>query len=354
MIQHNKPLFDQDDQVAVAAALNRGYVAQGHEVELFEQDLSAYTGIPFSILVNSGTTAIYLALYALHVGNNDEVILPTYVCSALLNAIHMIGAKPVLVDVKDQDFNIDWERVDEKINSRTKAIIVPHIHGMPSYVPGSEYKSIPIIEDCATAIGSFVQNDAGVSEHVGNMAELSITSFYATKFCAMGYGGFVMTKRKEMADTVMNYREFECVEEYQPRFNFQVSDLNAALGRSQLKKVSPFVERRKLIRNRYDEAFDQKGISRQIPLVECEYNNYRYIIRINEKDRAHFSSFLLEKGIKTIVPIESYELLHNYMKLSSKDFPMAENIANTTLSIPIYPALLDDEVDYIIKTIKEY
>lgn len=354
MIQHNKPLFDQDDQVAVATALNRGYVAQGREVELFEQELSAYIGIPHSILVNSGTTAIYLALFALRVGKGDEVILPTYVCSALLNAIYMIGATPVLVDVNDQDFNIDWEKVEERINSRTKAIIVPHIHGMPSYLPGSEFMNIPIIEDCATAIGSFVQNDAGVSVHVGNKAYLSITSFYATKFCAMGYGGFVMTKNKELADAVINYREFDCVEEYQPRFNFQVSDLNAALGRSQLKKVSSFVERRKYINSRYDEVFDQKGISRQIPLLECEYNNYRYIIRINEKDRVQFSSYLLEKGIKTIVPIESYELLHNYIKLSPNDFQIAENIAKTTLSIPIYPALLDEEVDYIIKTIKDF
>ena len=354
MIQHNKPLFDQDDQVAVAAALNRGYVAQGREVESFEQELAAYTGIPFSVLVNSGTTAIYLALYALHVGNNDEVILPTYVCSALLNAIHMIGAKPILVDVNDQDFNIDWERVDEKINSRTKAILVPHIHGMPSFVPGSVFKNIPIVEDCATAIGSFVQNDAGVSEHVGKMAELSITSFYATKFCAMGYGGFVMTKRKKIADAVMNFREFDCVEEYQPRFNFQVSDLNAALGRSQLKKVSAFLERRRLIREKYDDVFDQKGISRQLPLVKCLYNNYRYIIRINEKDREKFSSYLLEKGIKSIVPIEAYELLHNYMKLSPKDYPVAENIAQTSLSIPVYPALSDEEVDYITNAIKEF
>lgn len=354
MIQHNKPLFDQDDQVAVAAALNRGYVAQGREVELFEQELAVYTGIPFSLLVNSGTTAIYLALYALHVGNNDEVILPTYVCSALLNAIYMIGAKPVLVDVNDQDFNIDWKRVDEKINSRTKAIIVPHIHGMPSYVPGSEYKSIPIIEDCATAIGSFVQNDAGVSEHVGNMAELSITSFYATKFCAMGFGGFVMTKRKEMADTVMNYREFDCVEKYQPRFNFQVSDLNAALGRSQLKKANSFLARREFIRKQYDEVLDAKGVNRQTPIVDCKYNNYRYILRLSPEKREKFSSYLLEKGIKTIIPIEQYELLHNYLSISKSDFAVAEKIAQTTLSIPVYPALTDSEVDQIIKAIKSY
>lgn len=354
MIQHNKPLFDEYDYNAIIKALQSGYVAQGHEVDSFEKELALFVGVKNSCLVNSGTTALYLALYALNVGKDDEVILPTYVCSALLNAVYMIGGRPVLVDVNDEDFNICWKQVDDKINGNTKAIIVPHIHGMPSLLPGMTFNNIPIIEDCATALGSEVYITGGGILHVGSTSKISVMSFYATKFCAMGYGGFVMSSVSDLIERVRNYREFDCVEEYEPRFNFQVSDLNAALGRSQLKKVSSFIERRNLIRNQYDEVFDQKGISRQIPLVECKYNNYRYIIRINEKDRAHFSSYLLEKGIKTIVPIESYELLHNYMKLSSKDFPMAENIAKTTLSIPIYPALLDDEVDYIIKTIKDF
>ncbi len=342
------------DQAAVLEVLNSGYVAQGTEVESFEQELSAFTGIPYSVLVNSGTTAIYLALYALNVGKDDEVVLPTYVCSALLNAIHMIGAKPVLVDVNDQDFNIDWEKVDDKINSNTKAIIVPHIHGVPTYVPGSEYRGVPIIEDCATAIGSYIKNDKGAYEHVGNKAELSITSFYATKFCAMGYGGFVMLKRKELANIVLKYREFDCVEEYKPRFNFQVSDLNAALGRSQLKKVKNFLERRKSIRERYDEIFDKKGIERQSLAVEGTYNNYRFIVRLAESERERLSSHLSGKGIKTIIPIKTYELLHNYLKLSSEDYPIAERIAKTTLSIPIYPALTDSEIDYIVQTIKAF
>jgi perosamine synthetase len=266
----------------------------------------------------------------------------------------MIGAKPILVDVKEQDFNIDWDKVGDKITPKTKAILVPHIHGMPSYVPGREYSNIPIIEDCATAIGSYVKNDQGAYEHVGNKAELSITSFYATKFCAMGYGGFVLSKRKELANFVLNYREFDCVEEYQPRFNFQVSDLNAALGRSQLKKANTFLARREFIRTQYDEVFDAKGVNRQTPIVDCKYNNYRYILRLPPEEREKFSSYLLEKGIKTIIPIEQYELLHNYISISKSDFAVAEKIAQTTLSIPVYPALTDSEVDQIIKAIKSY
>lgn len=353
MILHNKPYFDQYDKDAVIAALRSGYIAQGHEVELFEQELSAYMHISNSILLNSGTTAIYLALYALNVDKGDEVILPTYVCSALLNAIHMIGAQPVLVDVNDTDFNIDWNRVDEKLSSKTRAILVPHIHGMPSFVPGNSYKGIPIIEDCATAIGSYKYANQE-KEHVGAVADISITSFYATKFCAMGYGGFVMTKIDELADRVIGYREFDCVEEYEPRFNFQVSDLNAALGRSQLKKVDSFIKRRKQIAARYDEVFNQKGIERQTSTIDCQYNYYRYIIRLKEAEVNKLSTYLYNKGIKTIIPIETYELLHNYLKLSPAEYPVAENIAKTTLSMPIYPALQDEEVDLIVKEISEF
>ncbi len=274
MIPHNKPLFDLEDQKAITKSLQSGYVAQGCEVDSLEKELESFVGCQQSVLVNSGTTAIYLALYALNVGKDDEVILPTYVCSALLNAIFMIGAKPSLVDVNDEDFNINWEHVADRLNKKTKAIIVPHIHGMPSFVPGPVFHGVSIIEDCATALGSYLSSEKGVL-HVGNTANISIMSFYATKFCAMGYGGFVMTNNSSVAKKVQDYREFDCVEDYQPRFNFQVSDLNAALGRSQLKKAKAFLKRREYIRKLYDEVFDAKGVNRQTPIVDCKFNNYR-------------------------------------------------------------------------------
>ena len=351
MIAHNKPLFDQQDQDAVLEVLNKGYVAQGNEGELLEQELSSYTNIPYATLVNSGTTALYLSLYVLNVTKGDEVVLPTYVCSALLNAIYMIGAQPILVDVNDADYNIDWNWVDGKLTPKTKAIIVPHIHGMPSLIPGETYQGIPIIEDCATALGSYIGK---YKKHVGNTARISVISFYATKFCTMGYGGFVMTQDKHIDDKIKNYREFDCVEEYEPRFNFQVSDLNAALGRSQLRKVNQFLERREYISKRYDEVINQKGIQKQTSLINCDYNHYRYIIRLEEEKKQQLSDYLLSKGIKTIVPIETYELLHNYLKISPEGFPNAEIIAKTSLSLPIYPALTHTELDNIIKALKSF
>ncbi len=354
MIQHNKPYFDQSDQDAIVAALKTGYVAQGHEADMLEQELSTYTKIPYATLVNSGTTAIYLALYALNVGKGGEVILPTYVCSALLNAIYMIGATPVLVDVKEQDFNIDWNKVAERITEKTQAIIVPHVHGVPAFVPGECFEGIPIIEDCATALGTKIICENGESNHVGRIAKISVLSFYASKFCAMGYGGFVMTRDKSLNQKTKEYREFDCVEEYQPRFNFQVSDLNAALGRSQLKKVDVFLERRKKIAALYDEVFNSKGIVKQSPLFDCQYNNYRYIIRLKQENIKLLSSYLYQKGIKTIIPIETYELLHNYLGQEPQGFPVAEHIAQSTLSLPIYPAMADNEVEQVVSAIKAF
>ena len=354
MIQHNKPCFDQNDIQAVTAALKSGFVAQGREVESFEDELSSFVGCKYSTLVNSGTTAIYLALYALNVGKGDDVILPTYVCSALLNAIFMIGANPCIVDVNDEDFNVNWDKVADSIKPNTKAIIAPHIHGLPSFVPGAKFMEVPIIEDCATAIGSYVYLNDCLSHVGGGNSDISIFSFYATKFCAMGYGGFVVTNNKDIAEKTRNYREFDCVANYEPRFNFQVSDLNAALGRSQLKKAGAFLNRRQIIRNLYDECFDIKGIKRQKPLIPCQYNNYRYIVRLDTDERDKLGEHLLHEGIRTIIPIEQYELLHNYLKLSKDAYSNAENIASTTLSIPIYPALSDYEVQQIINAIKSF
>lgn len=170
----------------------------------------------------------------------------------------------------------------------------------------------------------------------------------------MGYGGFVATNSRELEERVRNYREFDCVENYEPRFNFQVSDLNAALGRSQLRKINAFLSRREHIRNLYDEYFDTKGIPRQSPSISCYYNNYRYIIRLSAKECEKFSSHLLSRGIKTIVPIEKYELLHNYLQLSRKDFPISEKVSQTTLSLPIFPALTDADINQIIEAIKSF
>ena len=353
MIAHNRPYFDLADEAALLQCLRSAYVAEGEQVSSFELELSKYIGLPYTSVISNGTTALYLSLYALGIKEGDEVILPTYTCSALLNAIYMHKAIPVLVDINLEDFNIKWDNVDAAITDRTRVIIVPHAHGMPSYIPNHTYHNIPVVEDCAIAIGSQVMLD-GHFVSVGHKGMLSCFSFYASKFLSAGYCGCVSTHNKEIYDKVVDYREFDCQDSYYPRFNFQVSDLTAALGKSQLEKIDFFKERRREISQYYDEIFAAKGITKQMMRILGKYNNYRYIVTLPQEERDKLQNYLREKQINSIIPIENYELLHNYLKFNKDLFRNAEKVVNTTLSIPIYPALKDEDVDYIVDSIKKF
>lgn len=341
------------DEDALLQCLRSSYIAEGEQVYKFEVELSNYIGLPYTCVVSNGTTALYLSLYALGIEEGDEVILPTYTCSALLNAIYMLKAKPVLVDIYLEDFNIKWDIVDIMITDRTRAIIVPHAHGMPSYLPKHTYRGIPIVEDCAIAIGSkVIQDEQFIS--VGHNGILSSFSFYASKFLSAGYCGCTSTQIKELHDKIFEYREFDCQESYYPRFNFQVSDLIAALGISQLGKIDLFRKRRCEISKYYDDIFTAKGITKQSMRVRGMYNNYRYVVTLPTEERDKLQDYFKKKQIRSIIPIENYELLHNYLKLDRKLFLNAEKVADTTLSIPLYPALKDEEVNYIVDSIKNF
>lgn len=349
-IKHNKPTIAEEDVLAVLEVLQSGYIAQGCKVAEMEALLSKYSEIPFSVAVSNGTTAIYLALYACDIGEGDEVIIPTYVCSALLNAIFMLNAKPVLVDVNETDFNISWNDVFDKINVKTKAIIVPHIHGMPSQIASNLPSNIAVIEDCATALGSYIEN-----EPIGKRGTLSIFSFYATKYATSGQGGFVCSHYPQLIEKVIDYRDFDCCSRYIPRFNFQMTDMQAALGISQLKRIQMFFDRRKQIAFKYQQICDMYNIDYQRSYTNTiSYNNYRFIIKLEKTRRNEVMSGLKQKGINCIIPIEDYELLHNYLHLPKTDFPTAEKLAATTLSLPIYPSLNDEQIEYVLTNLKQY
>ena len=169
IIPHNKPSLSNSEIIAVTDVLRSSFIAQGNKVVEFENNISGYVNVPYCTVFNSGTTSLYMALYALGIKEGDEIILPTYVCTALLNAIFLHRAIPVLTDVNPEDYNINWGQVETKINVRTKAIIVPHVHGMPGIIPSPVINNIPVIEDCATAISSKLDG-----KHVGAFGTLSV------------------------------------------------------------------------------------------------------------------------------------------------------------------------------------
>ncbi len=334
MVPHNRPTLERPDLDEVARTLASGHIAQGREVRLFEEELSRRFGRPGwqGVAVSSGTAALYLALRARGVGTGDRVLIPTYVCSALVHAVRLTGAEVVLRDVRAGDFNLDTSLVEGDV--RPAAAIVPHIYGVPCDLSPLQRQGIPVIEDAAQATGARWHG-----QPVGRFGDLSVFSFYATKPITCGQGGMVLGP-PEACDAIRDYRDYDGKPDLRPRFNFQMTDFQAALGRSQLRRLDHFVARRHETATLYQRALPP-CLDRQRPVDGAEPNHFRFVLRLDgvETARARFTA----SGVTTIIPTEAWELLHRQLGLDRGGFPVAEALAHSTLSLPIHPSLSDEE-----------
>lgn len=349
MILHNKPAINNKEIESLKSVLESGWIAQGKKVREFENLLCRYLGYKpgYAVAFSSGTAALFVTLVSLGIKQSDEIIIPSYVCSAVLNAVYLARANPVLVDVNPEDFNISFEQTKKKISSKTKTIIIPHIYGVPANVDKFVKLSIPVIEDCAQAIGSEYKG-----KKVGTFGDAAIFSFYASKMLTTGYGGMVFSKNGKIIEKIRDYREFDCRRHYKPRFNFQLSDFQAAMGISQIKRLPQFIEKRTEIADEYYEILPSENVWPSNRINNKRPNFYRFLIKVNNPKK--LKRFLESKGIKAIIPIQTFELLHRYLRQNPKNFPVSEEIAKTTLSIPIYPSLKKYEIEKIKFCLKEY
>jgi len=340
MIPHNRPTIEEADVEVVALVLRSGRIGQGKEVRAFEEEFAAEFGRSGwdGVAVSSGTAALYLTLRCLDIGRESSVLVPTYVCTALLHAISMAGANALLCDVRDSDFNLDPDLASRVSDSRLKAIILPHTYGVPSDPRPLETLGAPIIEDCAQAVGAYFGG-----RPVGSLSNMSVFSFYATKPMTCGQGGMVLGPG-EMCEAIRDIRDYDGKRELKPRFNFQMTDFQAALGRSQLRRLGGLLARRRETAEMYCASLP-KSMGRQESLPGAESNHFRFVIRLRQVSQARVR--LEGKGIDTIVPTEPWELLHRQVGASPDGFPVAEELARTTLSLPIQPSLDDAEREHI-------
>jgi len=299
----------------------------GRATKEFEKRFANYLSGGYAIAVDSGTSALHLALLALGVKKGDEVILPTYTCSAVLNAVNYVGATPVIVDINPNDFNISFERTLKKITEKTKAIIAPHMYGIPiANIRQFTSLNIPIIEDASQSIGTKING-----QMTGTFGKLSTFSFGATKLMTTAKGGAVFSKDKKLIDNIKDLVDYDFRPTYRTRYNQRMTDFQAALGISQLKKLPRFLKRRREIAHIYGGDFARKGRV-----------YYRYVMLT--KDPKAVKKEFFREGVTVINPLEIWELLHNYIRLNKTEFPNAEKAAHQTVSIPIYPSLTDSEV----------
>ena len=348
LIKHNKPYFAEEENLALKMTLESGYVAAGPLTiafgNAFKEKFSDRPDISIAHCVTNGTSALFMALYALEIKDGDEILVPTYTCSAVLNAVNLIGGKPILCDNGFQGANPDIDSIKNTINSKTKAIIITHTFGFPIDIDSFKIFGIPIIEDCCQALGAIYDG-----KYVGNRGDISVYSFYASKMISTGYGGMIITKNQNYANRIDDYLDFDGRVDYKPRFNFKLSDLQAAVGICQLNRFDYFIEKRKSNAIRYVQALkDNALVSRVQAIPGGISNNFRFILIFNSFEHLQLGKNHFEQhGISTILPIEPFELLHRYLNQSLSLFPHSEKHASTYLSIPIFPALLEDELNRI-------
>jgi len=331
MIAHNKPTIEKAEISASDRVLKSGMLSQGKEVEYFENEICEFLNLPegHAVSLSSGTSSLYMALHCLKSSNTPNTVgIPSYVCSALKNAINLNNDNETIIDITNNSPNIDINELNIK---NPDIAIIPHMYGIEAEL-NKINKNITVIEDCAQSLGLKIGK-----QYAGTVGDLGIISFYATKLITSGgQGGMVISKNKNLIDMIKDYREFDCRNDKKERFNFQMTDLQASIGREQLKKLPMFLKRREEIFKMY--------LDNGLPMLWNDKNAVRYRAVMHTANPKDITKKLEEKGIKTIIPIEDWELLETT--------PNAYNLAQSTISLPIYPLLSDNEIKKIIKEIK--
>jgi dTDP-4-amino-4,6-dideoxygalactose transaminase len=346
LIAHSRPTLVAGDARAAAAVVHSGHLAQGERVAEFERRMASFVGVQGGVAVGSGTAALELALLALGIECGDDVILPSYVCAAPWLAVVRVGATPRLVDIEPATYNIDPIRAKKAVTPRTRAIIVPHLFGLPADLTRLQALHVPLIEDCAQTLGATEQG-----RPVGSVGAATVCSFYATKLLCTGEGGMLLARKRSVLEKGRRLREYD--EEPmldQAAFNRKMTDVQAAVGLSQLRRLRAFLSRRVAIARVYNEAL--ADLDAALPVVPKGRTHcfYRYVIRLRKRKALDKVIARLERhGVQCRRPV--FRPLHQYLKL--KGFPESEEAHHTALSIPIYPSMTEAMVARTVTALRK-
>lgn len=333
----SKPQIGWKERTAVKKVLKSGNLTQGPEVKLFELEFSKIVGDRECVAVNSGTSALHLSLLALGIKEGDEVIIPSFTFAATANVVVLVGAKPIFVDIDPKTYCIDPKLIENAITQKTRAIIVVHLYGlaadMNKIMSLAKKYSLLVIEDAAQAHLASINNN-----NVGTFGDAAAFSFYPTKNMTSGEGGMVVLKNSQDARICRLLRNQGMESKYQNEvigFNLRMTDIHAAIGRCQLRKLSESTEKR--IKNA--QYLSQKLNSDFIPHVPTGFRHvfHQYTVRIKES-RNDFSVALQNLGIGNSVyyPTQVHKLPSFNLDLVLRETELA---TKEVLSLPVYPSL---------------
>ena len=353
MIPIARPQMGEDEKQRVWEAMSSGTLAQGPRVAEFEEGFAAMVGVPHAVATSSGTTALHLALLGYEIGPGDEVITVPFTFFASATSVLHTGARPVLVDVREDDFTMDVSLVEGAITPRTKAIMPVSLYGQPADLPAlaaiAEDRGLALVEDAAQAHGAAIGDRRSGSWGAGTF------SFYPTKNMTTGEGGMVTTADADLAGRMRLLREHGMKVRYHHDivgYNFRMTDLAAAIGLAQLPKLAGFNERRRAIAARYDAEL--RGVITPAVRPGVTHVYHQYTIRVAERDA--FAERLKERGVGSAIyyPIPVHrQKPFVALGYGGEQFPVTDRLTEQVLSIPVHPSLTDDEVATVIGAVNE-
>ena len=369
MIPYGKQTIEQDDIQAVGDVLKSDFLTTGPKIAEFEQTVADYVGAKYAVAISNGTSALHAACFAAGIGPGDEVITTPLTFAASANCVLYCGGTPVFADVDPKTYNIDSEDIRRKITDRTKAIIAVHLAGQPCDMDAihslaREYGLI-VIEDGAHALGSVYKG-----KRVGSISDMTTFSFHPVKPITTGEGGMIVTDNEDFYKKMFLFRSHGITrddsmmtrndgpwfyQQFDLGYNYRITDIQCALGCSQMKKLDRFLARRKEIVARYNEAFaDCDNIITPYQLSDTESGWHLYIVQVKNCDRRQVFENMREKGIGVnvhYIPVymHPYYQEHGYENVHCTN---AEEIYSHIISLPLYPGLTFEQQDYVIDTLK--
>lgn len=368
-IPYGRQNIDEDDINAVVEVLKSDYVTTGPKVNEFEKKVAEYCGAKYAVAIANGTAALHAACIAAGIGTGDEVITTPITFVASSNCVLYCGGTPVFADIDPHTYNINPEDIESKITPKTKAIIAVHLTGQPCDMERineiAKKHNLLVIEDAAHALGAEYKG-----KKIGSISDMTTFSFHPVKHITTGEGGMILTNNKDLYEKLLLARTHgitknqdmmeQCdggwyYEQQSLGYNYRITDIQCALGISQMDKLNKFVEERRKIAGIYDNAFrNYPKITIPYQMEDCKNSYHLYVIQV--ENRKEVFDKMREAGIGVnvhYIPVytQPYYRHNGYDTVICKN---AEQYYDKALSLPIYPGLTEEQQQYVIDKVIEY